>query len=595
MLGFVTSALLGSLVICTPNTIQEEEKPQADPAPDLAGTNWVGSADTPVAVSFIALEFPADGADQVRLTMPSALALGKLVDVGGEPGAPTIDLSAGGRTARLHLEPSSDQIAGRMDVFDADGVTVLQGFPLSLLPWPAPESLKTNDYYIGTLELPGGNELELHLQVGFDADVATARLGIPMQGVEGYPADAKRLENGWFIETNFGTPVSMELEIGEDQSLNGVMSQSGAVIPVALKRVEDSEFKRDRRPQTPKAPFPYQTVEASIDHPDGHVLAGSLLLPDGVENPPVAVLITGSGPQDRDESIMGHSPFLVLADHLARQGIASLRYDDRGFGDSTGEFSTALTSDFATDALAAVEWLRARDDVDGSAIGLIGHSEGALVAPMAIVEDPTIAFAVLMAGPGVDGGRILTSQSERIMELQGTDPEAIEEIITLHAEMMDLVRNEASDDELGSGYLALVGAQVATVRSELGDEQADQILLEARAKLAADPQPFTPWMVAFIRTDPREFLAQLTCPVLAINGTNDVQVISELNLPEIDRAVTTGGGTVKVIEYDSLNHLFQKSETGAVSEYATIETTMEPEVLGDISTWILEVTRSSTP
>ena len=112
MLGFVTSALLGSLVICTPNTIQEEEKPQADPAPDLAGTNWVGSADTPVAVSFIALEFPADGADQVRLTMPSALALGKLVDVGGEPGAPTIDLSAGGLTARLHLEPSSDQITG---------------------------------------------------------------------------------------------------------------------------------------------------------------------------------------------------------------------------------------------------------------------------------------------------------------------------------------------------------------------------------------------------------------------------------------------------------------------------------------------------
>jgi pimeloyl-ACP methyl ester carboxylesterase len=307
----------------------------------------------------------------------------------------------------------------------------------------------------------------------------------------------------------------------------------------------------------------------------------------------VAVMISGSGPQDRDESIMGHSPFLVLADHLARQGIATLRYDDRGFGESTGEFSTALTSDFATDALAAVGWLRDRDDIDDSAIGLIGHSEGGLVAPMAIVEDPTIAFAVLMAGPGVDGGRILTSQSERIMKVQGTDAVDIEKIIVLHAEMMDLVRNDAPVEELGAGYLALIGAQIATARSKLGDEQADQMLADGRAKLAADPQPFTPWMVAFIRTDPREFLSQLSCPVLAINGTHDVQVISELNLPEIDRAVTTGGGTIKVIEYESLNHLFQKSETGAVTEYSTIETTMEPEVLMDISTWILEVTRRS--
>ena len=594
MFGSVTFTLLGSLLLSSASHFQEE-KPQAAPVVDLAGTNWLGRADTPVAPSFIALEFPSQDTGQVRLTMPSALALGKLVDLGGEPGAPTISLAAGGRTAMLLLEPAPDGISGRMDVFGADGQTVLQGFPLKLLPWTAPEQMKNNDFYIGNLELPGGNELELHLQLGFDADTASARLGIPMQGVEGYPSDARRLENGWFIETNFGTPVTMELEIQDDKSLSGLMKQSGAVLQVSLTPVDGAEFNRDRRPQTPKPPFPYKEIEARIDHPDGHVLAGSLLLPDGVENPPVAVMISGSGPQDRDESIMGHSPFLVLADHLARQGIASLRYDDRGFGESTGEFSTALTSDFTTDALAAVGWLRNREDIDDSAIGLIGHSEGGLVAPMAIVEDQTIAFAVLMAGPGVDGGRILTSQSERIMKVQGTDPAEIAKIIVLHAEMMDLVRNDAPVEELGSGYLALIGAQIASARSKVGDEQADQMLADGRAKLAADPQPFSPWMVAFIRTDPREFLSQLSCPVLAINGTHDVQVISELNLPEIERAVTTGGGTVKVIEYDGLNHLFQKSETGAVTEYSTIETTMEPEVLMDISTWILEVTGRSEP
>ena len=594
MLGSVAFTLLGSLLLSSSGHFQDE-KSQAAPVVDLAGTNWIGSADTPVAPSFIALEFPPQGSGQVRLTMPSALALGKLVDLGGKPGAPTISLAAGGRTAMLLLEPAPDGISGRMDVFGADGQTVLQGFPLKLLPWSAPEQMKNNDFYIGNLELPGGNELELHLQLGFDADTASARLGIPMQGVEGYPTDARRLENGWFIETNFGTPVTMELEIQEDKSLSGLMKQSGAALQVSLTPVDGAEFNRDRRPQTPKPPFPYKEIEARIDHPDGHVLAGSLLLPDGVENPPVAVMISGSGPQDRDESIMGHSPFLVLADHLARQGIATLRYDDRGFGESTGEFSTALTSDFATDALAAVGWLRDREDVDDSAIGLIGHSEGGLVAPMVIVEDQAIAFAVLMAGPGVDGGRILTSQSERIMTVQGTDPAEIAKIIVRHAEMMDLVRNDAPVEELGTGYLALIDAQIASARSELGDEQANQMMTDGRAKLAADPQPFNPWMVAFIRTDPREFLSQLSCPVLAINGTRDVQVISEINLPEIERAVTTGGGTVKVIEYDGLNHLFQKSETGAVTEYSSIETTMEPEVLMDISTWILEVTGRSEP
>jgi hypothetical protein len=256
MLGSATFTLLGSLLLSSTSHFQEE-KPQAPPVVDLAGTNWIGSADTPVAPSFIALEFPSQSSGQVRLTMPSALALGKLVDLGGKPGAPTISLAAGGRSAMLYLEPAPDGISGRMDVFGADGVTVLQGFPMRLLPWLAPEQMKTNVFYIGNLDLPGGNELELHLQLGFDADTASARLGIPMQGVERYPSDAKQLENGWFIETNFGTPVTMELEIGEDKSLSGLMKQSGAEMSVV----------DDLRP--PSLPFPTRKSKLASIIPTG--------------------------------------------------------------------------------------------------------------------------------------------------------------------------------------------------------------------------------------------------------------------------------------------------------------------------------------
>lgn len=576
------------------------QEPAQESAPtssstSLEGTCWMGEASTPAFASFIVLEFPADGIDRARLTMPSALALGSEVEVELDSGAPVIRLAAGGRSASLHLEPEPGRIGGRMDVNGPDGTTVLQGFPLELSPWTPPERFSQSTGWIGVLDLPGGNELEFSLRLGHDDDAASARIGVPLQGVSDYPCRARRDGDGWFIETNFGTPVTLTLAPDESEGLTGVMVQSGVEMPARLQPITLEALDRDRRPQTPKPPFPYREIEAVVQHPDGHRLAGTLVLPEGVARPPVAVLITGSGPQDRDESLMGHRPFLVLADHLARNGIATLRCDDRGFGASTGEFSSATTSDFAGDVLAAVAWLRQRDDIDPTAIGLIGHSEGGLVAPMAIAEDPEIAFAVLMAGTGVDGGRVLTSQSERLMEVQGLDRSVIDPIVVLHAELMDLVREEAADEAVAAAFLALTDAQVEASRADLGDEQSDRMRAEVRARLETDPRPLTPWMLEFIRTDPRTYLSRMSCPVLAINGTNDIQVISGLNLPEIERAVTTGGGRIEIIEYPGLNHLFQRSETGSITEYAEIETTIEPEVLRDIADWIGRVTGRDAP
>lgn len=561
---------------------------------DLAGTCWMGSVEGGGASVFLAMEFPEDPTGEVLFTMPNALALRKSVTLGGTEVQPTITLAGGEISIVVALELEEKHIGGTLEARGANGV-LQQAGTISLDPWTPPEDFSSTGVYAGKVELPGGAKLDLIMELGYSKDEASARISIPLQNVESYPAVATQTDGTWEIEANFGTVVTIQLKPEGQDGLEGTMSQSGFEMDVVLEKLTEEEIARDPRPQTPKPPFPYVELDARIPSPQGHELIGTLLLPDGVKQPPVVVLVTGSGPQDRDETVMGHKPFLILADALARRGIASLRYDDRGVGESTGDYASATTMAFADDALAAVAWLRKRDDVDPKWIGIVGHSEGGLVAPIAVSKDPEIAFAVLMAGTGVDGGRILTSQSERIMKVSGMDQAAIDGIIARHEELMDAVREDASDEEIRRRYILLSDAQVEAGRAELGDEKTDELLETTRQQVEAMDTPFNDWMVAFIKIDPRSYLSQMKCPVLAINGTNDVQVISELNLPEIERAITTGGGTVTIIEYEGLNHLFQKSESGAVEEYVSIETTIEPEVLDDIATWILETSGHTDP
>ena len=579
---------------------QAADQDVAEPAAidSLAGTIWIVPPAQPGL--FLAIEFPEDLSNQALVTMPQLgirrpMMIAPATDRAGLSLTPAD--AADAPTLKIEIEASGRQFKARWGVPDEDGLLTTVLGSSDLERWIQPRDFPDFGVYSGKLELPaqfGGQLLDVILALGHGPEGASATISIPLQNLDAYPAVATHEGNSWSITANFGsTIITIDLDATDEEGdLAGIMSQAGMDMKLTLRRL--SAEAQDPRPQTPKPPFPYQASEVRIPAPQGHLLAGTLLLPDGVEEPPVVVLITGSGPQDRDETVMGHKPFLVLADALARRGIASLRYDDRGVSESTGDHAAALTTDFADDAVAAVEWLRERDDVSSKWIGLIGHSEGGVVAPIAISRDPDIAFAVLMAGTGVDGGRILTSQTKRIMEVAGTDQADIDRVISLHESLMDATRDSVDLEELLRRYLLLTEAQIEVSLGGAGEQYTDDRLLDLRTTVAemkrTGQSPFSDWLQAFIRLDPRSYLARMRCPVLAINGSNDVQVLSDLNLPEIERAITTGGGDVTIIEYEGLNHLFQKSDTGAVEEYASIRTTMEPAVIKDIADWILKTT-----
>jgi uncharacterized protein len=280
------------------------------------------------------------------------------------------------------------------------------------------------------------------------------------------------------------------------------------------------------------------------------------------------VLITGSGPQNRDEELMGHKPFLVLADHLTRQGIAVLRYDDRGVGKSTGSFASATSEDFAGDAWAAWQKLSTRPDIDPKRIGLLGHSEGGLIAPMLAAAHPEIAFVVMLAGPGVTGEQIMLAQSAAIMKASGAPQAAIDANVSIQKQVFAILREETSTARIVERLGAI----------PVGTKEASAALVK---------QSSSPWLRFFAFYDPAPALAKVRCPVLALGGALDLQVLPDQNLPAIESTLKQGGNTdVTVVRMPGLNHLFQSAKTGLPAEYAQIEETMAPAALETITTWI---------
>jgi dipeptidyl aminopeptidase/acylaminoacyl peptidase len=347
----------------------------------------------------------------------------------------------------------------------------------------------------------------------------------------------------------------------------GQWRQGPGVLPLTFVRAEKAPVLN--RPQEPKKPYPYDEEEITYENKAGGAkLAGTLTLPRGKGPFPVVLLITGSGPQDRDESLMGHKPFLVLADHLTRKGIAVLRVDDRGVGGSTGDMRNATTADFAGDALAGVEFLKKHPRVDPKRIGLAGHSEGGVIAPMVAAKSRDVAFIVLMAGTGVTGEQVLYTQSDLIIRAMGAPEEAVGKNRKLQETMFAIVKSETDPKVTAEKLTAAVGTGAAA---------------QGQAQMAS-----TPWFRYFLTFDPATALREVKCPVLAINGELDLQVSPTQNLPAIEKALKAGGNkdyTVKVLP--KLNHLFQTATTGSVTEYGTIEETMSPVALEAISGWIL--------
>lgn len=366
--------------------------------------------------------------------------------------------------------------------------------------------------------------------------------------------------------------------------LEGKWTQGGASLPLSLVRSADAGVAK--RPQEPKKPYPYNELEVTYENSLHKLkLAGTLSLPKATGKMPAVILITGSGPQNRNEELMGHKPFLILSDHLTRKGIAVLRVDDRGIGGSTGTFSESTTLDFATDVLSGIDFLKTRPEIDPLRIGLIGHSEGGLIAPIVASQSKDVAFIVMLAGTGVNGEEILYEQGAAILKASGATPAAIRAKTADQKKMFAVLRAEKDQDEARRQLEAFLMEEVA----KLPEDQRLKAAGSLKAQLA---QITSPWFRTFLTLDPAVFLRKVSCPVLAINGELDLQVLPTQNLPAIEKALRDGGNKDYTLErLPNLNHLFQTAKTGSPTEYASIEETISPAVLETIATWISQRTQ----
>lgn len=359
--------------------------------------------------------------------------------------------------------------------------------------------------------------------------------------------------------------------------IDGTWTQGGQDFPLLLVRGQPPELKR---PQEPKPPFPYRTTDVKIDQAaDRITLAGTLTMPESLEPVPAVILITGSGAQDRDETLLGHKPFLVIADALTRAGVGVLRLDDRGVGGSTGSLEAATTVDLARDTAAAIDWLAKQPGVDPKRIGLIGHSEGGLIAPMLATSREDVAFMVLLAGPAQQGDALLVEQTGLLAAAGGADAAVVD---VMRRTLTDLIA-QAKDPAVPQAELQgkLRGALLAKASE-----------LPAGVYEAMDAYPVmlaSPWMRAFLAYDPVPTLERVRCPTLALFGERDLQVPPGSNEPLARAALAKTGlgerATIRVVP--GVNHLFQPCTTGGLAEYAQIETTFDPATLKAMAEWIV--------
>jgi len=443
--------------------------------------------------------------------------------------------------------------------------------------------------WAGALKAPNG-QLRLVVKIGAGADgTLNATLDSLDQGVTDIPIPRVVL-NGNTLQLVM--PMLRAQFTGtlneKGDTITGQWTQGGATLPLVLTRAAAAPGLN--RPQEPKPPFPYQVEPVIYPNPRAGIrLAGTLTYPDGKGPFPAVLLIAGSGPSNRDESVFGHKPFWVLADYLTRRGITVLRYDKRGLGASTGNPATATMEDYADDALAGVEYLKTRKDVDPERIGLIGHSEGGTIAPMVANRSPNVSFVVLMAGDGVAGEQILLLQGAAIARAMGADNAVVAEQRARQLEIFALIKQNPDDEtarqKLHKYFTDLIDAMTEEQRRAMGDPEA---FIQGQIAFAVNP-----WMRHFLTYDPAAALRKLRVPVLALNGSKDTQVTPTENLAVITAALKESGTTdVTIRELPDLNHLFQTAITGAPQEYAQIEETISPTALQIIGDWVVQHTKA---
>ena len=442
---------------------------------------------------------------------------------------------------------------------------------------------RATGHWEGHIEIPG-QPIAVKVNLAIDESDWNGTIDIPAQGAKGLPLSGIHVaeaDEGMRVTFSIrGVPGNPTFDgTLQDGVINGTFSQGGVTFGFRLSR---EIVSGPVRPQEPKPPFPYQIEEVEFQNGDIN-LAGTLTVPQGDGPFPVVLLISGSGLQDRDETVFEHKPFWVLADHLSRAGIAVLRVDDPGIGKSAPHPEPPTTADFATDVEAGVTFLK-RDDRIGT-VGLIGHSEGGIIAAIVASRRDDISFVVLMAGPGVPGAELLLKQNERIFDGMGIVGERKETLLTLLDRLFTTLTSDMTEDEMRQQVDEIVRKQFEI--NGVPPAQQDETQVQAAVE-----QVLNPWMRYFLAFDPRPALEATRVPVLALNGELDVQVDAEQNLTAIDAALEKGGNhNVTLHRLPKHNHLFQRAKTGLVNEYAVIEETLSPEVLDLIRDWVVSVTQ----
>jgi uncharacterized protein len=566
MLGALASPSLGQ----TPNAKDEQKK-----APQIAG-DWQGTLQAGGSQLRVVLHITKnyDGGLSATLDSPDQGAYGLVVNsISFKDTKLTFSVASVGGQYTGDVSGDATAIKGTWTQMQPMDLTFTRIKSTATSQKPvAPSDI--DGAWFGALDL-GAMKLRLVFHITNTADGLKTTLDSLDQGAKGIPASATT-RSGPALNIQFKQLDGVfEGKISNDlTTITGTWTQHGSTHPLVLAKTKDLAALEPKRPQNPVRPFPYREEEVSYTNKlQGDTLAGTLTIPPGAGPFPAVLLITGSGPQDRDESLMGHKPFLVLSDWLTRKGIEVLRVDDRGVGKSTGVFGNATTADFATDAEAGVAFLESRPEVNPKKIGLIGHSEGAIIAPMVAARNHDVGFIVMLSGSALPGADILAEQKKLIEEASGVSKEQAE--------------TDAAEER---GILALI----------VKEKDSPDLQKDLRGKLAAhinDPELgaqvrvlTSPWFLYFLAYDPAPALEHVQCPVLALNGAKDLQVPPSQNLPVIRKALQDGGNkNHEVDELPGLNHLFQTASTGAPSEYAQIEETMSPLALEKISTWILRL------
>jgi pimeloyl-ACP methyl ester carboxylesterase len=439
--------------------------------------------------------------------------------------------------------------------------------------------------WVGDLKVQNSS-LPIVFTIKVEKGKASGAMDSPNTGIKNFAASSITLEAGTLtIEFKAAAAAYIGTLGPEGKSVTGLWKQGGAEFLFDLVK-SDGPFVQDR-PQEPKAPFPYKSEEVWFTNWKAWAkLAGTLVLPEGKGPFPAVVLVSGSGPQDRNEELMGHKPFLIIADYLARRGIASLRYDDRGTAASGGKFAKATTMDFADDAQTALSFLAKRKEIDPKRIGIVGHSEGGMIAPLVAGRDSRVAFVVLLAGPGLRGAEILRLQGTLIARAMGQPEEEIAKGLALNAELYALAEGGLPDAAVKAQAKAIYFASL-DADAAMTPEQKDQAK-KGTEQMAASL--VSPWFRSFLRFDPIPHLSALRIPVLALNGSKDLQVPADENLASIKAALGPAMDLrSRIVELEGLNHLFQHAGSGSPTEYGAIAETFAPEALEAVGDWILSL------